>query len=31
LAEQGDIKPDVVAQAIKKYDINVEAINPVKA
>jgi pyruvate dehydrogenase E1 component len=31
LADQGEIKPDVVAQAIKKYDINAEAINPVKA
>jgi pyruvate dehydrogenase E1 component len=31
LAEQGEIKPDVVADAIKKYDINAEAINPVKA
>jgi pyruvate dehydrogenase E1 component len=31
LAEQGEIKPSVVADAIKKYDINADAINPVKA
>jgi pyruvate dehydrogenase E1 component len=31
LAEQGEIKPSVVAEAIKKYDINADAINPVKA
>ncbi len=31
LADQGEIKPEVVADAIKKYDINAEAVNPVKA
>ncbi|WP_289303260.1 pyruvate dehydrogenase (acetyl-transferring), homodimeric type [Methylophaga sp. UBA3996] len=31
LADEGQIKYDVVADAIKKYEINAEAINPVKA
>ncbi|MTI64006.1 pyruvate dehydrogenase (acetyl-transferring), homodimeric type [Methylophaga sp.] len=31
LADQGDIKPEVVADAIKKYDINADSVNPVKA
>jgi pyruvate dehydrogenase E1 component len=31
LADDGQIKHDVVAEAIKKYDINADAINPVKA
>lgn len=31
LADQGEIKHDVVAKAIKQYNINAEAINPVKA
>ena len=31
LAEQGEIKPEVVADAIKKYDIKADAMNPVKA
>ncbi len=31
LADQGEIKPEVVADAIKKYDINADAVNPVKA
>lgn len=31
LADQGDIKPEVVADAIKKYDIKADAVNPVKA
>jgi pyruvate dehydrogenase E1 component len=31
LADQGEIKPSVVTEAIKKYEINADAINPVKA
>lgn len=31
LADEGQIKHDVVADAIKKYNINADAINPVKA
>ncbi|MEC9313373.1 MAG: pyruvate dehydrogenase (acetyl-transferring), homodimeric type, partial [Pseudomonadota bacterium] len=31
LADQGEIKPEVVADAIKKYDIKADAMNPVKA
>jgi pyruvate dehydrogenase E1 component len=31
LAEEGEIKPEVVADAIKKYDIKADAMNPVKA
>lgn len=31
LADEGQIKYDVVADAIKKYEINADAINPVKA
>lgn len=31
LAEQGEIKADVVDKAIKQYNINADAINPVKA
>ncbi len=31
LADEGQIKYDVVAEAIKKYEINADAINPVKA
>ncbi len=31
LADQGDIKHDVVEKAIKQYDINADAVNPVKA
>jgi pyruvate dehydrogenase E1 component len=31
LADQGEIKPEVVADAIKKYDINADSVNPVKA
>ncbi|GAB4297224.1 MAG: pyruvate dehydrogenase (acetyl-transferring), homodimeric type [Methylophaga sp.] len=31
LAEQGEIKPELVADAIKQYNINADAVNPVKA
>ena len=31
MADEGQIKHDVVADAIKKYNINVDAVNPVKA
>lgn len=31
LADQGEVKYDIVEQAIKKYSINAEALNPVKA
>jgi pyruvate dehydrogenase E1 component len=31
LADQGDIKYDVVEKAIKQYEINADAVNPVKA
>ena len=31
LADQCDIKHDVVEKAIKQYDINADAVNPVKA
>ncbi|HET8807804.1 MAG TPA: pyruvate dehydrogenase (acetyl-transferring), homodimeric type, partial [Methylophaga sp.] len=31
LADQGDIKHDVVEKAIRQYDINADAVNPVKA
>jgi pyruvate dehydrogenase E1 component len=31
LANDGEIKPEIVADAIKKYNIDADAINPVKA
>jgi pyruvate dehydrogenase E1 component len=31
LADEGEIKHDVVAKAIKKYKINADALNPIKA
>jgi pyruvate dehydrogenase E1 component len=31
LAEQGEIGFDIVEKAIKKYSINADAINPIKA
>jgi pyruvate dehydrogenase E1 component len=31
LADDGQVKPEVVAEAISKYNINADAVNPVKA